>query len=495
MKSKILLLFLVANLFFLKDQFAQPCKEVIAYYPNWQWYDRNKLVNPASIDYSQYSIINYAFFNPLSDGSIVETDSWADENLLFGQHDWVNGGYLPNTSLIDIAHNNNVKVLVSIGGWTLSNNFPGIAADSIKRTYFASECTRLLQLYNFDGIDLDWEYPGFAEHNGTPLDGANFTLLVQEVRDSIDALGLLTGKDYLLSSCFSADPQKMEIIEWTNLIPELDMFNMMTYDFFGAWSSLSNHNSPLYPPVVGNPVFNIDSTFYYVTQVHGVPSSMVNIGIPFYGRSVTGCTGLHQSNSGSPDGSTFWEDEGSPLYYNILNKMNQFSSYWDTTAQVPYLLGNAINTFVSYDNEQSVALKAEYILNKNARGVIIWELTGDYLETTPGSGIVSGTPLIDTINIVLCSVVTAVAGNQIKDTNQIFVYPNPAKRNEKIFIQIPNNNQDINNLEVFTSSGKCIKSVQLINQSSLQLSFQSKGIYLLRIKNIKLSVSEKIFIY
>jgi len=74
------------------------------------------LVEHVSIDYSKYTIINYSFFSPQVDGSIIQTDAWADENLLFGEHDWVNGGYLPNTSLIDIAHVNGVKVLVSIGG-------------------------------------------------------------------------------------------------------------------------------------------------------------------------------------------------------------------------------------------------------------------------------------------------------------------------------------------------------------------------------------------
>ena len=84
--------------------FAQPCKEVVGYYPAWQWYDRAKLVKPAGIRYDRYTIINYAFFQPMPDGSITGTDAWADENLLLGEPDWANGGYLPNTSIVDLAH-------------------------------------------------------------------------------------------------------------------------------------------------------------------------------------------------------------------------------------------------------------------------------------------------------------------------------------------------------------------------------------------------------
>ncbi|MEY4934919.1 MAG: hypothetical protein RIS64_1278 [Bacteroidota bacterium] len=64
------------------------CREIIGYYPNWQWYDRNKLVKPTTIDYSKYTMINYAFFKPELNGSISATDAWADDNLLNGQPNW-----------------------------------------------------------------------------------------------------------------------------------------------------------------------------------------------------------------------------------------------------------------------------------------------------------------------------------------------------------------------------------------------------------------------
>lgn len=383
---------------------AQPCKEVVGYYPGWQWYDRAQLVRPTTIDYSKYTILNYAFFAPDANGNITGFDAWGDENLLLGQINWSTTppSYYPNTSLIDLAHNQNVKVLVSVGGWTLSNNFPGIAADEVKRQTFAQSCVSLLQTYNFDGIDLDWEYPGYAEHNGTPADKVNFTLLLQAVRTAIDTYGTSIGKQFLLTAAVSSSPSNAANVEWNNVTPLLDMINLMSYDYFGAWDPISNHNSPLYQPAVGDAAFNLNAGFLMLTNTYSVPPNKINIGVAFYGRSFRQCTGLHLPHTGA-DAVTFWQDEGSPQYYNVLNNMSLFNQNWDALAQVPYLTGNgSLQSVVSYDNPSSIALKAQYAVDNNARGVIIWEITGDYIETAPNSGIIAGTPLADTLNAVLC---------------------------------------------------------------------------------------------
>ncbi len=387
---------------------AQPCLEVVGYYPNWQWYDRNKLVRPATIDYSKYTVINYAFFAPQPNGTIQNTDTWADDNLLYGEPDWVNGGYLPNTSIVDLAHNAGVKVLPSIGGWTLSDNFPSIAADPAKRALFAHECNRLIDQYNFDGVDIDWEYPGYAPHNGGPADKVNFTLLMQQIRDSLDAHTLQTGNTYLITAALGAAQSHMAEVEWSNISNILDMINLMSYDFYGSWDPWSNHNSPLYDPAIGNPGFSIDGAFTTLTTTHGVPASKINIGLAFYGRSLTGCSQLHcTGHSGQVDQVTFPEDLGMPMYYNIESRLNLFTRHWDATAAVSYLIGNDMATFVSYDDEESIGLKAQYIVDNGARGGIIWEITGDYIETSAGSGVVASTPLADTLNAVFCGSVSS----------------------------------------------------------------------------------------
>lgn len=378
-------------------------KQVVGYYPNWQWYDRSQLVNPETIFYEKYTIINYAFFRPQANGAITSTDAWADENLLLGPMVWWPVQHHDSTrSLPYLALQAGVKLLPSIGGWNDSNHFPGIAADPAKRQTFVNACINLINTYKFDGIDLDWEYPGYAPHGGSPADKDNFTLLLQELREALNVLSQQTGKAYLITSCFGAAQSHMQHIDWENILPLVDWINLMTYDFHGSWDPESNHHTPLYSPAVGDPDWCFDGAFNLITQNFGVPAEKINIGVAFYGKALANCTQLYGPHSGY-DGSTFWEDEGQPLYYNILKRMNLFTQYWDDQVKCPYLLGNSLNTFVTFDDPVSIGYKAQYVMDNNIGGVIIWEITGDYIETTPGSGVIAGTPLLDTLNYIFAN--------------------------------------------------------------------------------------------
>ncbi len=461
---------------------AQNCMEVVGYYPNWQWYDRNKLVNPQTIDYSKYTILNYAFLNPQSDGSIALFDAWADENLLLGQPDWNNGGYIPNTSLIAIAHAHNVKVLPSIGGWTLSDNFPGIAADAQKRATFTQACIELIDTYDFDGIDLDWEYPGFAAHGGSPADFNNFTLLLQDLRSALDLHSGITGKAYLLTAAVGASETNMSNVDWNQVAPLLDIINLMSYDFFGTWDAITNHNAPLEASAQGDPEFNLRSTVNRLVNDRGVDPQKITVGMAFYGRSAitNGAPGLHVPSTGVADNTIFALDDGTPLYYNILLNQSQFTEHWDATAKVPYMLGTNSNTFLSYDNEQSIELKSQMVVEENLRGAIIWEITGDYLETSPGSGIIAGTPLVDKINAVFCNYVPGGGGGSgnvgIDDLalTALQIFPNPAQNS--LTIQAP---ETIAFVTVFDALGR--KVLETSQQETLDLTFLMRGVYRLEV--------------
>lgn len=374
---------------------AQNNKQIIGYYPNWQWYKRAGLVNPKTIDYSKYTIINYSFFKPEVDGSISSTDAWADENLLLGEINWSTSpySYKPNTSIPQLAHAAGTKLLISIGGWTLSDNFPGIAASSIKRQLFATSCVDLIKQYNLDGIDIDWEYPGFIDHSGTPADKVNFTLFLQAIRTAIDAYGLQVNKTFLLTAAVGASASTANNIDWVQVTPLLDYVNMMTYDFFGTYSTLTSHNSPLYPPAQGDPSC-IQTSVDLFSKTYNIPLSKMNVGIAFYGKSVTNTTGLYKTHSGLVDNVVFAEDLGNPMYYNIVANQSLFNKGWDSSAHCPWIIGKSNNIYVTYDDEQSIGEKAQFVCDKNAAGVIIWDMTGDYFKD--GSGKIT-TPLVDTI--------------------------------------------------------------------------------------------------
>jgi GH18 family chitinase len=158
---------------------------------------------------------------------------------------------------------------------------------------------------------------------------------------------------------------------------------------------------------------------------------MINMGVAFYGHSQTGATGLYGSTSCTPDNQTFPEDLGTPLYYNILAKQHLFDRHWDTLARVSYLLGkstgSAAGTFVSFDDIESMTKKAAQVAANQMRGVIIWEITGDYLESAPGSGVVGGTPLVDTINKIFCHSIglREPVGDVRHNPLQVNIFPTP----------------------------------------------------------------------
>lgn len=157
-------------------------KRIIGYYAGWQWYDRDKLANPDSMDFKKVQRVNYAFFQPDALGNIYGTDRWGDPQLLFGPYvPFMEGGAFTGVKrcsydgpaevncayherergLIHLAHSQGAEVYPSIGGWTLSQHFPALSADPVARDNFATKCIDILAYHNFDGIDIDWEVRRF----------------------------------------------------------------------------------------------------------------------------------------------------------------------------------------------------------------------------------------------------------------------------------------------------------------------------------------------
>jgi GH18 family chitinase len=384
---------------------AQPCKEVVGYYPTWRWYERGGLVRPATIRYQKYSTIVYAFFAPNPTGTITATDDYANQNILKGQFDPNTATFLPNTSMIDLAHRNGVKVTLSVGGERNSEHFTTIAADATKRAAFAAACRTLLELYNADGIDLDWEHPGDTSRYGRLVDPQNFPLLCQDVRNQLTALGQLTGKAYSLSVAVGAAPHHIAAMDWQKLIPIVDRFHLMTYDFFGDYDPLTRFNTPLYTPTQAfNGQLSVDAAIRTLTDTYQVPADKILGGLAFYGQAIKtqAAPAPYVAYTGF-DTQNFPQENGLPTYNQILDKMNLFDTHVDATTRTPYLTGkNNLNTYITYDDESSIAQKAQYFLDKGLRGTFLWEMAGDYLETAPNSGIIWKTPLVDTINAVFC---------------------------------------------------------------------------------------------
>jgi chitinase len=361
-------------------------KEIIGYYPSWKWNSRNNLVTPAMLPFDKLTMINYAFFYPLPDGQVVGRDTIGDEIILKGAGAGDLNTHDANRSLVALAHRHNVKVLLSVGGWEDSGNFSVVAASPDARQRFAHSCVEQIRKFGFDGIDVDWEYPCYVDHKGTAADRLNFTILLNTTRDSLVVLGKELGKQLLLTAAIPAGASLVAHFEIEKIANVLDMLNVMTYDFSGPWVPVSGHNAPLYSATKNDSMESINSAFKLFTRAYGVSPDKLNIGIPFYGHAFAGCTSMGASHTG--EDTTHFSHGCS--YYDIVGARIGFTRYWDDVAKVPYLVSIAGRTLVSYDDEESVGYKAQYVLDQKAGGVIIWEITGDHLSD-------GSTPLLDVI--------------------------------------------------------------------------------------------------
>ncbi|CAE7715433.1 chit1, partial [Symbiodinium microadriaticum] len=355
-------------------------KTVIGYYASWQWYDRAQLAEPQNMDFSKVDRVNYAFFQTDESGNLYGTDSWADPNILFGPYDYNPPDDAPeycshdapgvencathfyDQGLLGRAHATNTQVWPSIGGWTLSDNFPVVAANPTARSNFAKQCVELITDYGFDGIDIDWEYPGFEEHGGTPEDRINFNLLLSDIRGELNDLTKKTGHTYGLSAALSCDPEEILNYDVEYLSNVLSELNLMTYDFHG-W---------------GPTGYDVDSCVRNWIAAGAAPSA-INIGLPFYGRSFTIATGLNQPFGGA-DVSHWGADDGIPEYYNILDQLAQMEISHDNVTETPYAYFPS-GGMVSYDDPRSICEKTQYAIDHYLHGFLIWELSGDLLSS------------------------------------------------------------------------------------------------------------------
>lgn len=285
-----------------------------------------------------------------------------------------------------------LRTLISIGGWEAGGfSDAALSADSRKR--FVESCIALFfdkHRGSFDGVDIDWEFPvygGPPELAARPQDRHNMTLLAQEFRRQLDALGKAREQQLLLTAALPAgrmqsagayDPARS--FELATLGRTLDFINLMSYDMGTGFSKVSTFNAPLRedPADPLDPALrrwnNVEGAVDYYRE-HGVPADKLVLGVPFYGRGfrVTGedRDGLYQPYS-APYEVGNWRNIKSTLLGDA-----QWQRHWHPIAQTPWLFNDAERVFVSYEDPKSIGLRSQLAKDRGLRGVFMWELTGD----------------------------------------------------------------------------------------------------------------------
>ena len=329
--------------------------EVVGYYASWaarQGYTPDRL--PAE----RFTQINYAFAK-IEDGRLVLGDPEGDGKAL--------------EALTALRKRNpELRIVLSVGGWDESTYFSDVASSSARRETFAQSCLSLITRYGLDGVDLDWEYPvsgGAAGVIHRPRDRENFTLLLRTLRQALDRQGRKDGRRYVLSIAGAVGSGYLNCIEPRAAAELVDHVFLMAYDFHGPWETRADFNAPLYATTDGPTRYRASVDGGVTAWLErGVPAEKLVLGMPLYGYLYQGAGGLYGAFDKAV--SVPWDKVKRDYLPSAAYRQLRHRE-----AEVPYLTGR--NSLLSYDDEISIAAKAELARRRGLGGVGFWELSQD----------------------------------------------------------------------------------------------------------------------
>ncbi len=294
------------------------------------------------------------------------------------------------TLLVDQKKNHpHLKVMIACGGWGGSGGFSDMAATADNRKVFVKSVIEFIEEYKLDGLDMDWEYPGMygAGNPYRPEDRENFTHLMRELREAMDA----TGKKLLLTFASAGWKKYYDYVDLDEVMKYADYMNVMTYDAVGGGSPYTAHHTNLgwVKPehLKGTPAESIMEERDYKLDPRsaekiisfcidkGVDPKQIVIGGAFYGKGWKGVppenNGLYQSNTGPLRNVTY-----SKIVEEYEDK-NGYIRYWDPIAKAPYLYNKEKEEFITYEDKTSIKLKTEYAKEHGLGGIMFWQLRSD----------------------------------------------------------------------------------------------------------------------
>jgi chitinase len=325
-------------------------------------FTRQTVLAPGQVDPKKLTRINYAFAN-IQNGQMVlgaPTDA-------------------QNFALLTAMRNVNpeLTVLVSVGGWLWSTNFSDMALTRESREVFEDSVMRFLTQYDLDGLDIDWEYPGMpgAGHPFRPVDKQNFTALLKELRERFDARTRQTRRRLYLTVAMGASDDVLANSEMNKVQRYVDTVNLMTYDYYEPGSeSITGNHSPLFADPADPKTISSDKTVRAFEKA-GVPEEKILLGVPFYGH-VWGH--VAEQNHGLFQPGKPVQGAYAPFGAIDSNQIGPgFTRYWDSAASVPYLYNAEKQTFISYEDPESLKAKCKYVRDRKLGGVMFWEYSSD----------------------------------------------------------------------------------------------------------------------
>ncbi len=358
--------------------------------------------------------------NGVPDYEVVIHDPWAAYQKSFPQagHEYstpIKGNYAMLMALKQ--RNPDLKIIPSIGGWTLSDPFFDFVDKGNRDTFVASVKNFLKTWKFYDGVDIDWEFPGgggqAADRGDTVNDGPAYVALMRELRAMLDELEAETGRTYELTSAIGVGYDKIEDVDYADAVQYMDYIFAMTYDFYGGWNNVPGHQTALYcgsfmrpgqcdgsgvdenGEQFKGPAYTADNGIQLLLA-QGVPANKLVLGTAMYGRGWEGVMPATLTDPNDPmtgtatgklKGSTaqgVWED-GVIDYKGIKSFMlganstgiNGFEYGYDERAEAPWVWNRSTGELITFDDERSVIAKGNYAKTLGLAGLFSWEIDAD----------------------------------------------------------------------------------------------------------------------
>ena len=306
--------------------------------------------SPREVNYALYTHLCHAFVTAGPDGVINK------------------GRGAPSRELTTQAHKAGVRVLISLGGWGWDKQFAAIVSNPEAEARYVEGVVKMIDEYDYDGLDLDWEYPDTAKE----VEG--FERLTRTLRGRIDAIGKAKGRSMNLTMAASSNKGTLRWLKRDFLLENMDWVNVMTYDYAGDWTPYAGHNSPLFPSTKEptKTPRSIEATMLYLLEDRKIPADRLAVGLPLYGRGF---------NVAKPYDST--RDAPKKRLPNLTYRgiagleKEGWKRSWDEDIKAPWLISPDGSAVVGYDDAESIRLKTEWAMSKGLRGVFFWQVAQD----------------------------------------------------------------------------------------------------------------------
>jgi len=308
---------------------------------------------PEGLDFGLYTHLFHAFIVAEADGTIRPTKG------------------VPDADLARRAHDAGVEIVLSLGGWGWDDEFAAIVSNPEAEDRYVATVLQLVEDHDYDGIDLDWEYPDTEE------EVVGFERLCRRLRAGLDEIEERAGRPMLFTMAASANRGTLRWLDKELLLETMDWVNIMTYDMAGDWTDYAGHHAPLFPsskhPEAAER--SAASSMMYLVEQRGFPAERLALGIPLYGRGFA-VEEPYASTVNAPD---------RPIprghYANLHHLLHQedWTRHWNDETKTPWLIAPDHSVVIGYDDAESVAIKTRWAMEQGFRGVFFWQVAADRL--------------------------------------------------------------------------------------------------------------------